>query len=200
MTTRRLFSLLFITALALTGVVTAQQKSLAVVVSASASQWPDTQLEGSIRAAIAGRNGFDLAERPVATQMAPELGTEFHLDRVVAAGLKAEQRYVLWCHVTEEQLRIEKAFGFPFLIKQRRITARLALEYRIVDCFRGRIVGGERLEFKQHGPSAMQIADFTDADPNLFMTYTERKDLFDRLEQRAAEAISNSMLELASLR
>ncbi len=176
------------------------QKSLAVIVDVAKSSWPDSQLESTIRSEIAAANGFQISEPSIVVRLREEIGDEFDKDRVAAAGLKCDQRFVLWCRIVEEQLRVEKAFAFPILFKQRRVTARLTVEYRIVDCYRGRIVGGDRLVVKQHGPSSLQIADFTDADPNLYLSYTERKDLFDRLEQKAVAAIVGETQTLAQLR
>ncbi len=176
------------------------EKSVVVIVNTVSSAWPDGTLAELLVDRIAETNGILVADSADARRVQDRIGPRFDKQVVVEAGLNNSYRYIIWCEIVSEQVRVEQGFAFPFLAKQRRVTARLNLDYRIFDCLRGRTVASERLKLRRYGPSSMQYLDFTDADPDLYLSYESRKELFDRLETEAVEQVAAEVEELARQR
>lgn len=188
-------------ALILAASATAQtEKSVIIVVNTSASSWADGEFADRLNAVIAEHNGIEVAEADDARELMDVSKGRFDKQRAIDQGIASEHRFVLWCDVKKEEMRIEKGFSFPFLARQRRVTAQMEIEYRIVDCYRGRLISSEKLTMKRHGPSTMQYLDFTDADPSLYLSYSERKELFDKLETEAADKLTEVFAEVARQR
>lgn len=186
---------------AMSTVVLAQaDKSVIIIVNSAGSSWPDGQFQERLNAIIAEQNGLEIAEAEDAQELLKVSDGRFNKQRAIDYGVAGAHRFVLWCDVKREEMRIEKGFTLPFFARQRRVTAHMELDYRIVDCSRGRVVASEKLKVKKHGPSTMQYLDFTDADPNLYLSYVERKEMFDNLEQEAADKLTDVFAELARQR
>ncbi len=183
------------------GAASAQvEKAVVVIVNTASSAWPDGTLAELLVDRIAETNGILVADSADARRVQDRIGLRFDKQAIVEAGLNNSYRYIVWCEIESEQVRVEQGFAFPFLAKQRRVTARLNLDYRIFDCLRGRTVASERLKLRRYGPSSMQYLDFTDADPDLYLSYESRKELFDRLETEAAEKVAAEVEDLARQR
>lgn len=175
-------------------------KSVVVVVNTRESSWPDGTFPDQLNSRIAEFNGVELANAQLARELMERSEGKFNKEDAIEHGIATENRFVIWCDIKREEMRTEKGFSFPFLAKQRRVTAYLEIEYRIVDCFRSRLVASDRIKAKQHGPSTLQCLDFTDADPNLYLSYNERKDLFEKLEQKVADKLTETFAELTRQR
>ncbi len=176
------------------------EKSVVVVVNVRQSQWPDGNLDGKLADRLAASNSFVLADSLEAVEVHDRIGSRFDRQAAVDAGLSTANRFVVWCDLDKQQIATERGLAFPFLAKQRRITARLNMTYRIVDCQRGRTVASDEIALKRFGPSSMQYLDFTDADSDLYLSYEARKELYDRLEQEAVEIVAERIEELARQR
>lgn len=175
-------------------------KSVIVVVNTAASSWPDQTFANRLNVLIAEQSGVEMADPEDSDELKRASNGLFNKQQAIDHGVAGEHRYVLWCDVKREEMRIEKGFSLPFFAKQRRVTAYMDIEYRIVDCQRGRLVVSEKLKVKEHGPSSMQYLDYTDADPSLYLSYSERKEIFDKLEQEAADKLTEVIDELARQR
>ena len=188
-------------ALMLTASVFAQNdKSVIVVVNPGGSSWADGEFADRLNAVIAEHNGIEIADAEDARELMDLSKGRFDKQQAIDQGIASSHRYVLWCDIKKEEMRIEKGFSFPFIARQRRVTAHMEIEYRIVDCQRGKLISSEKLKMKSHGPSTMQYLDFTDADPNLYLSYGERKELFDKLEIEAADKLTAVFAEVARQR
>ncbi|MGB5105543.1 MAG: hypothetical protein WBP29_05370 [Candidatus Zixiibacteriota bacterium] len=188
-------------ALILAGAAAAQdEKSVIIVVNTSASSWADGAFADRLNSVIAEHNGIEVADANDSRELLDLSKGQFNKQQAIDQGIASEHRFVLWCDVKKEEMRIEKGFSFPFLARQRRVTAHMEIEYRIVDCYRGRLISSEKLKMKSHGPSTMQYLDFTDADPNLYLSYSERKEMFDKLETEAADKMTEVFAEVARQR
>ncbi len=175
-------------------------KSVIIIVNSSGSSWPDGNFQERLNSIVAEQNGIEIAEAEDARELLEVSGGRFDKQQAIDHGVAGAHRYVLWCDVKREEMRVEKGFALPFFAKQRRVTAHMEIEYRIVDCLRGKLVVSEKLKVKKQGPSTMQYLDFTDADPNLYLSYIERKEMFDNLEQEAADKLTDAFAELARQR
>ena len=175
-------------------------KSIIVVVNTSESSWPDQSFAERLNLLMAEQNGVEIAEPEDSEELKRASNGLFNKQQAIDHGVAGEHRYVLWCDVRREEMRIEKGFTLPFFAKQRRVTAYMDVEYRIVDCQRGRLVVSEKLKVKEHGPSSMQYLDYTDADPSLYLSYAERKEIFDKLEKEAASKLTDVIDDLARQR
>ncbi len=191
---------LLILALLVVPALAQSEKSVVVVVNVRQSQWPDGNLNAKLTDRLAASNGFELADSLEAVEVHERIGSRFDRQAAVDAGLSTANRFVVWCDLDRQQIATERGLAFPFLAKQRRVTARMNLTYRIVDCQRGRTVASEEIALKRFGPSSMQYLDFTDADPDLYLSYEARKELYDRLEEEAVEVVAARIEELARQR
>ena len=176
------------------------EKSVIIVVNAAGSTWPDGKFADRLNAVIAEHNGIEVADPESARELLDLSKGRFDKQQAIDQGIASEHRFVLWCDVKREDMKVEKGFSFPFLASQRRVIAQMEVEYRIVDCYKGRLVTSEKLKVKKQGPSSMQYLDFTDADPNLYLSYFDRKELFDKLEQEAADKLTDAFADLARQR
>lgn len=202
MKNNRLTGLLISLMIATTATVCLAQadKSIIVIVNTSGSSWPDEGFAERLNTLIAEQNGIELAEPEDSEGLKKASNGMFNKQQAIDHGVAGEHRFVLWCDVRREEMRIEKGFALPFLAKQRRVTAHMEVEYRIVDCQRGRLVVSDKLKVKEHGPSSMQYLDYTDADPSLYLSYAERKEMFDKLERDAADKLTEVIDKLARQR
>ncbi len=176
------------------------EKSVIIIVNSAGSSWPDGNFQERLNSIVAEQNGIEIAEAEEAWALLEVSGGRFNKQQAIDHGVAGAHRFVLWCDVKREDMRVEKGFALPFFAKQRRVTAQMEIEYRIVDCLRGKLVVSEKLKVKKQGPSTMQYLDFTDADPNLYLSYLERKEMFDNLEQEAADILTDAFAELARQR
>lgn len=176
------------------------EKSVLIIVNSAGSSWPDGNFQERLNSIVAEQNGIEIAEAEEARALLEVSGGRFNKQQAIDHGVAGAHRFVLWCDVKREDMRVEKGFALPFFAKQRRVTAQMEIEYRIVDCLRGKLVVSEKLKVKKQGPSTMQYLDFTDADPNLYLSYLERKEMFDNLEQEAADILTDAFAELARQR
>jgi len=175
-------------------------KSVIIIVNSTGSSWPDGNFQERLNNVVAEQNGIEIAEAEEARELLEVSGGRFNKQQAIDHGVAGAHRFVLWCDVKREDMRVEKGFALPFFAKQRRVTAQMEIEYRIVDCQRGKLVVSDKLKVRKQGPSTMQYLDFTDADPNLYLSYLERKEIFDNLEQEAADRLTDAFTELARQR
>lgn len=176
------------------------EKSVIIVVNLAGSTWPDGRFADRLNEVIAEHNGIEVADPESARELMNVSNGRFDKQQAIDHGIASEHRFVLWCDVKREDMKIEKGFSFPFLASQRRVIAQMEVEYRIVDCYKGRLISSEKLKVKKQGPSSMQLLDFSDADPNLYVSYFDRKELFDKLEQEAADKLTDAFADLARQR
>jgi hypothetical protein len=176
------------------------EKSVIIVVNLAGSTWPDGKFADRLNAVIAEHNGIEVADSESARELMDLSKGRFDKQQAIDHGIASEHRFVLWCDVKREDMKVEKGFSFPFLAAQRHVIAQLEVEYRIVDCYKGRLVTSDKLKVKKQGPSSMQYLDFSDADPNLYLSYFDRKELFDKLEQEAADKLTDAFADLARQR
>jgi hypothetical protein len=120
---------------------------------------------------VNGRKGSETA-----SDISPDLNQslDFCEDRNV--------RFLLWCHVTHEEIRLIRSASLPMLISRRRAVAFLDIDYRLVDCLNGATLKSDSIALQERGPASIQLLEQTDADPMLCLTYSDKKILFEKLE------------------
>ena len=91
-------------------------------------------------------------------------------------------RFLLWCNVTHEEIRLVRSGSLPMLISRRRAVAFLDIDYRLVDCISGATLKSDSIALQERGPASIQLLEQTDADPMLCLTYSDKKLLFEKLE------------------
>jgi hypothetical protein len=182
------------------GVLGQNEKTLLLIVNGTSNAWPDCGLQERLVSSLCDRNGLLLASPERSADMIRRLAGRFDKQAVLAEGQSGKYRYVLWCDIVKQQLTIENGFSLPVLFTQKRIKASLELEYHIIDCSRGRSVATDHISVHGNGPSTLQCIDFTDADPNLLLSYTDKKALFDRIENDAAKKLVAAFDEIARQR
>ncbi len=182
------------------GVRGEDDRTLLLVVNSTGNAWPDCGLQQRLVSSLCDRGGLLLASPEHSEQLVRRLEGRFDKKAVLTEGQAEEYRYVLWCDILKQQLTIENGFSLPILLAQKRVKASLELEYHIIDCGRGRSVASDRIALRENGPASLQCIDYTDADPNLILSYPEKKALFDRLEDDAAKRLLAVFDEIARRR
>ena len=182
------------------GVVGQNERTLLLIVNSTGNVWPDCGLRERLVSSLCDRNGLLLASPERSESLVRRLAGRFDKQAVLAEGQSEKYRYVLWCDIVKQQLTIENGFSLPILLTQKRVKASLELEYHILDCNRGRSVAADRIAVHKNGPATMQCIDFTDADPNLLLSYSDKKALFDRIESDAAKKLIAAFDEIARQR
>jgi hypothetical protein len=184
------------------GSVTANQteRVMMVLVQGPEIGWPEQDIQGKLERLITTRNNFELASPLATAVVAEELDGRVSKQILIAHGLRMECRYIVWCDIVREDLTQERGFGIPMVVNQKRLAVRLEIDYRIVDCFRGRILLTDRIKERRFGPSTAQFLDDTGADPGLHLTYVQRRRLFEELEQHAVETIFAELERIAKQR
>lgn len=160
-----------------------------LVVTTPLSGWPDSSLREKLTRLLADRNDLQLVSDSKTASMQQQLEGRFNRQELIADGQTQKYRYVVWCDVIKQKLDVVKGFSLPFLMNQRRVAATLEMDYHIVDCYRGRLVASDKVSLRRNGPSTLQCLEDTDADPNLQMTYSEKKEIFDKMEIDASSKL-----------
>jgi hypothetical protein len=181
------------------GVVGQNERTVLLIVNGT-NAWPDCELRERLASSLGDRDGLLLASPERSENLLRRLEGRFDRQAVLAEGQSEKYRYVLWCDVVKEKLTIENGFSLPILFTQKRVKASLELEYHIIDCSRGRSVAADRFTVHANGPATLQCVDFTDADPNLLLSYPDKKALFDRTESDAAKKLIAAFDEIARQR
>jgi len=199
--TNRITLAALLMALALSiGVVGQNERTLLLVVNGTGNIWPDCGLRERLVSSLCDRSGLLLASPERSESLVRRLAGRFDKQAVLAEGQSEKYRYILWCDIVKQQLTIENGFSLPILFTQKRVKASLELEYHIIDCSRGRSVAADRIVANGNGPATLQCIDFTDADPNLLLSYLDKKALFDHIEKDAAKKLLAAFDEIARQR
>lgn len=175
-------------------------KVVMVIVNGDKSSWPDTRLSEQLLSRLSARNDIKVLPQSVADAVSGSLAGSFSREQLSEAGLAHDCHLVLWVDLLQEELRRETGVTLPLLARQRRVTAVLEADYRVVDCYRGRVVLNETVKLRRYGPSSLQMVDITEADPNLHTPYMEQKRLFDELESEAADLFVSKLESLLGQR
>jgi hypothetical protein len=198
-TNRITLTLLLIVVLSI-GVVGQNERTLLLVVNSTTNAWPDCGLRERLVNSFCDRSGLLLAPPERSENLIRRLDGRFDKNSVLAEGQSEKYRYILWCDIVKQQLTTETGFSLPILLAQKRVRATLELEYHIIDCSRGRSVAADRIVVHKNGPATLQCVDFTDADPNLLLSYSDKKALFDCIENDAAKKLIAAFDEIARQR
>jgi hypothetical protein len=199
-TNRFVLTTLLLAVIMSVGVVSQNEKTLLLIVNGAGNAWPDCGLQERLVSSLCDHNGLLLASPERSENLIRRLAGRFDKQAILAEGQSEKYRYVLWCDIVKQQLTIENGFSLPLLLTQKRVRASLELEYHIIDCSRGRSVAADRISVHGNGPSTLQCIDFTDADPNLLLSYSDKKALFDRVENDAAKKLIAAFDEIARQR
>jgi hypothetical protein len=199
--TNRITLTALLMALALSiGVVGQNERTLLLIVNGTGNAWPDCGLRERLVSSLCDRSGLLLASPERSESLVRRLAGRFDKQAVLAEGQSEKYRYILWCDIVKQQLTIENGFSLPILFTQKRVKASLELEYHIIDCSRGRSVAADRIVANGNGPATLQCIDFTDADPSLLLSYSDKKSLFDHIEKDAAKKLLAAFDEIARQR
>ena len=171
-----------------------------VLVNGPELGWSEPGFAEKLERLLGRRKNFELVSPLEARALTEELQGRFSREYLVEWGLHTDCRYIIWCDIVREELEVERGFSLPFVLNQKRVVAYLELEYRLVDCFRGRLLSSETIERKTYGPSSMQFFENNDADPDLYFSYLDKKRLFDELESSAAAEVFAELEEVARQR
>jgi hypothetical protein len=182
------------------GVVGQNERTLLLIVNGTGNAWPDCGLRERLVSSLCDRSGLLLASSERSESLVRRLAGRFDKQAVLAEGQSEKYRYILWCDIVKQQLTIENGFSLPILFTQKRVKASLELEYHIIDCSRGRSVAADRIVANGNGPATLQCIDFTDADPSLLLSYSDKKSLFDHIEKDAAKKLLAAFDEIARQR
>ena len=182
------------------GVVGQDERTLLLIVNGTGNVWPDCGLRERLVSSFCDRSGLLLVSPERSESLVRRLAGRFDKQAVLAEGQSEKYRYILWCDIVKQQLTIEDGFSLPILFTQKRVKASLELEYHIIDCSRGRSVAADHIVVHENGPATLQCIDFTDADPNLLLSYSDKKALFDRIENDAARKLIAAFDEIARQR
>lgn len=171
-----------------------------VLVNGHDTGWPEQDLAGKLERLLSTKGEFELVPLIEKDQLSQEVNGRFQKEQLIDWGLRIDCRYIIWFEVLREDLSLERNFSIPFVLNQKRITARLELDYRIVDCFRGRLIHVDQISKRRYGPSSMQLVEDSGADPALHLNYPERRELFDRLEEDAIDEVFAELERIAKQR
>lgn len=193
-------TLLLLTCVALGQVGHTSTKVTMVLVNGPKLGWAEPGFDAKLERMIGGRPGMELVSPLEARELSEELEGRFSSKELVDWGLHTDCRYIIWCDIVHEDLQVERGFKFPFIVNQKRVAARLEIEYRLVDCFRGRLLLSDKIKRKSYGPSSMEFIDDSGADPDLYFSYLEKKRLFDEMETSAASEVFAELEKVARQR
>jgi hypothetical protein len=176
------------------------EKSVLLIVNGTAREWPECGLRERLERSLSDRNGLELADPKRADEMVRKVEGRFDRQTLLTDGRAEKYRFIVWLEVIKQRLTVENGFSIPVLFSQKRVKASMEIEYHILDCTRGRSVSNDRITVNKTGPAALECLDFTDADPNLLLSYPEKKALFDCLEDETARKLLASFDDIARQR
>ncbi|MCK4856980.1 MAG: hypothetical protein KAT58_03330, partial [candidate division Zixibacteria bacterium] len=176
------------------------ERVLMVLVNGPETGWPERDLTTKLERLFGGKNKFELVPAIEAEVLAATREGRFRKVQLIDHGLRINCRYIVSCDLIREELTLERHFRIPFLINQNRVAAILELDYHVVDCYCGRVVHSDRFKKHRFGSSSMQLLDNSGADPDLYLSYPDRKRLFDDLEDDAAREIFAELERIAKQR
>jgi hypothetical protein len=172
-------------------------RGTAIVVNKQASSWLDCKFDEKLVRLFADRTDLTLVPSAQDSSLQALNSGRFDQEDILKAGLDGHCRYVVWCDILRQDLKIERGFTIPMLLNQRKIKATFEVDYRVLDCYRGKLVASDKITLRRNGPSALQYLDNTDSDPALVMTYEDKLELFESLEQEAASKLYSTFDEVA---
>jgi hypothetical protein len=160
--------------------------------------WIDGNLNSKLYDLFADADHFQAVPAEHSLSLAAWREEGLDSDHLIRVASQNGCRLALWCRVDREDLQSEKHFSLPFLLSQRRVSATLQVSYRVLDCIDQQVVESDRITLTRPGASALQYLDYGDADPGLYVSYQERKRLFDLLEEEAAKRIFSRLERITS--
>jgi hypothetical protein len=193
----RILILLAVTLVAVSANADKTENVTMVLINAQRAGWPEQDLRSKMERLLSSRNNFELVAPIESELLAQELEGRFDKQELIDWGLRIDCRYIIWFDVVKEDLSVEKHFSIPFFASQKRVTARLDLDYYIVDCLRGCLVQSDRISGRKYGPSSLQLIDDLPADPDLHIGYPDEKELFDKLETDAVGKVFAELERIA---
>src|SRR5690606_29470969 len=91
------------------GAASAQvDKSVVVIVNTVSSAWADGALAELLVDRIAETNGILIADSADTRRVRDRIGPRFDKQAIVEAGLNNSYRYIVWCEIESEQVRVEQ--------------------------------------------------------------------------------------------
>lgn len=199
-TLRITIGLLVLIALLSSGVSGQTERKLLLVVTTGTDVWADCDMRQRLYSSLVDRPSLSVAPVERADELVHRLHGRYDRQALLTEGRAEKYRYIIWCDVTKQSLTVENGFSLPILVAQKRVRASMALEYHILDCHRNRSVGSDRIVVNENGPATLQCVTLTDADPSLMLSYPEKKALFERLEEHAAQKLMAVFDEIARQR
>lgn len=191
---------LVVTLIAVGAVADKTDRITMILIKGPRAGWPEQDLRSKMERLLTSKNNFEMVPPIESELLAQALEGRFDKQELIDWGLRIDCRYIIWFDVVKEDLSVEKHFSIPFFASQRRVTARLDLDYCIVDCFRGRLIRTDRISGRKYGPSSLQLIDDLPADPDLHIRYPEKKELFDKLEMDAVGKVFAELERIAKQR
>lgn len=124
-------------------------------------------------------------------------GNRYHTDSLVNWGMEAGARFLMIVTISSERLERKKTFSIPLIFHKYETVGIILGEIRFYDIARGRLLISRPIEFELEAKRVFQGAiGGNQNDPSLHLTAVEKINFINKLEEKLAERLINSVKKI----
>ncbi len=167
---------------------------VAVILEQPRQEIPDFDLVGRLVDRLSRANGYSVLVPGEDTTAPPSPVRRFDLQQLLAWGAETGCRYIIYLQIDDRSIRTKKQITIPLLVSHYVVEGCLEGMYTLVDMRRGKTVMNKHIRSYVTGPNQWQVFEDNRDDPDLHIPAPEKLTFFQRLEEKAAQEIFESVL------
>lgn len=169
-------------------------REVAVIMERPRQEIPDFDLVGRLVDRLSRANGYSVLVPGEDTTAPASPDRRFDLQRLLAWGDETGCRYIIYLQIDDRRIETKKQVSIPLLVSHYIVEGCLEGMYTLVDMRRDKIVMNKHIRTYITGPHQWQIFEDNRDDPDLHIPAPEKICFLQRLEEKAAQEIFESVL------
>ncbi len=171
-----------------------QTREVALILERPRQEIPDFDLVGRLVDRLSRANGYSILVPGEDTTYPASPDSRFDLQRLLAWGKETGCRYIIYLQIDDRRIETKKQISIPLLVSHYVVEGCLEGMYTLVDMRRGKTVMNKYIRTYVTGPHQWQIFEDNRDDPDLHIPAPEKLVFLQRLEEKAAQEIFESVL------
>lgn len=167
---------------------------VAIVLERPRQEIPDFNLVDRLVDRLSRANGCRVLIPDEDTTLPASPDRRFDLQRLLAWGEETGCRYIIYLQIEDRRIETKKQISIPLLVSHYVVKGRLEGMCTLVDMQGGTIAMNEHIGTYITGPHQWQVFEDNRDDPDLHIPAPEKLWFFQRLEEKAAQEIFESVL------
>ncbi len=169
-------------------------REVAVILERPRQEIPDFDLVGRLVDRLSRANGYSVLVPGEDTTTPASPNRRFDLQRLLAWGDETGCRYIIYLQIDDRRIQTKKQVSIPLLVSHYVVEGCLEGMCTLVDMRRSKTVMNKHIRTYVTGPNQWQIFEDNRDDPDLFIPAPEKMMFLQRLEEKAAQEIFESVL------